>query len=813
MKHIILLFLIFLFPFTALTQFTSQPYHQRTDFLLTSPGAMKFGLYGYDNPAMLAYVEDFDFLLHFSDQGGFNSFDRWGIFAATEYAGFSALRNNIGSANFNTYSYAMGYGNASSAFGLSYNWHTGDTDILGLESYVTAGSVIRPNRYLSLGLMGSASVESEDYEGVIDLAVRPLGDPRIALFGDYAIQSGVKIQDATWSAGVAVEAVPGVRLTGRYIHDFGVTAGVQFSFGNAGVSAQSHFDSDMNQQFNTYGLRIGAYDRNVIETYTQTDENYLSLSLRGPMAYQTREWFDKRNTLQHTLTSIREAKTDPRISGIVINTTGMAISSTMIWEIRDELEQFKESGKKVIVYIERGGMSTMHLASVADYVVMDPMGSLMITGYATSTTYFKELLDYIGIGVDEFREMTHKSAFESFARAERSDADAEQRNEILDGYYNVTKNDVTRGRNISSEDYDELINNGLALSPQDLVNIGLVDTLARATEMNNLIEHVDGEKRKRIGSDELLVNKNPSDDFWGKKPQIAILYAIGGTQVEGGIRARLLAREIRKARNDDNIKAIVLRADSPGGDALASDLVSAELKKAMEDNEKPVIVSMGSVAASGGYWISMYSDSIVVAPNTVTGSIGVISGWFYDDGVVDRFRLNYNAIARGSSADLMTSPAGLLPGRNLTEDERERLINRMMSLYDDFIEKVADGRNMEFDEVKTIAEGRVWTGVQAVDNGLADEIGNLSFAVALALEKAGMHPDDVYEIVEGPSLSRFDLFDILPLPSLLRTWLSEDEQNTMDPMMDYLKLMMEYNAHPLLMLPMEDYQMIYNLTK
>ncbi len=811
MKKLLLLFLLSVVPLSAWAQFSNNPFHQRTDFLLTSPGAMKFGLYGYDNPAMLGYLTDLDVLFQFSDQG--DSFDRWGLFVGAQNAGFSALRNSIGATSYNAYMYGLGYARPQGAFGLSFNWYGGDNEILGLENHLTAGTIVRPNRHLAIGLIGSASVESEDYEGVIDVAVRPFGNPLIALFGDYAIQSGVKLTDATWSGGVAVEALPGVRFTGRYIHDVGVTAGIQLSLGTSGVSAQSHFDTDMNQQYNTYSLRLGAYDRNVIDTYAQKDEKYLSLNLRGQMVYQVRPFFDRRNSLPRTLESIRDAKDDPRVAGIFINTTGMAISSTMIWEIRDELERFKESGKKVIVYVERGGMSTMHLASVADYVFMDPMGGLMLTGYASTNTYFKDLADHLGIGIDEFREMTHKSAFESFARSEGSPEDAEQRQDLIDGYYEVTRRDVTNSRNISIEDYDALIDRGYALSPMDLVEIGLVDTLARITALDEIIEKLEGEEKERIGRDELLVNKNPNDDYWGQKPQIAVLYAIGGTQTEGGIRARVLAREIREARNSKHVKAIVLRADSPGGDALASDLVAEELRLAMEENEKPVVVSMGNVAASGGYWISMYSDQIIVAPNTVTGSIGVISGWFYDDGISDRLRLNYNTIYRGGSADLMGAPAfGLLPGRNLTEEERERLIDRMMDLYDDFIEKVAEGRGMEFDEVKAVAEGRVWTGEQAVENGLADDIGNLMFAINMALEKAGMSVKDDFELLEGPSISNFDIFDILPLPIRLRALLSDEQSGTMDPMMEYLKLRLDHNAQPMIVLPIEDYELIYGLT-
>lgn len=804
------------FPAIAQAQFSGNSFHERNDFLLTSPGAMKFGLYGYDNPALLGYIEQPDLLFQFSDQGGFGSFNRFGVFTANPLFGFSAVFNELGPASFRSYSIGAGFGNERGAIGYSYNWYGGNAGDFGLENHITVGTITRPNRYISLGLMGSVSVESNDYEGVIDLAVRPFGTPSVAVFGDYAVQRNVAIENGTWSTGLAFEPVSGVRVTGRYIHDFGVTAGLQFSFGRAGLSAQSHFDTDVNQQFNTYGVRLGAYDRNLFDTYRKTGDRYLNLSLRGPMAYQNRRFFDNRNTLLGTLETIQNAKNDPRIAGIAINTTGMAISSAMIWEIREELQRFRESGKKVVVYVERGGMSTLHLASVADYVVMDPFGGMSITGYGTSTTYLKDLLDYYGIGVDEFREMTHKSAFESFARSEGSEEDREQREDLINGYYEVTRSDVMSGRGLTESEYDALINRGLSLLPEDLVEAGIVDTLARSTELNDIIRKLEDRRISRTGSSGLLANEMPKDDFWGPKPEIAVIYAIGGTMTEGGIQARRLAADIRAARNNSNVKAVVLRADSPGGDPLASDLVAEELRKTME--EKPVIVSMGNVAASGGYWISMYSDTIIAVPNTVTGSIGVISGWFYDDGLSDRLRLNYRTVSRGESADLMGGPVlpliGLgLPGRNLTETEREGLIDRMLVLYDQFIEKVAEGRDMEYDEVKAVAEGRVWTGIQAQENGLVDELGSLSFAITLAMERAGMSMDDPYQITERPTPSAFDLFDILPVPSLIRAQFASDDDIMSDPMVDYLKMMIENNGYPSVALPMEYYQLIYQLTR
>ncbi|MCH8568187.1 MAG: S49 family peptidase [Balneolales bacterium] len=819
--NILALFVLFLLCSGAekvMAQFTTQPFHQRTDFLLTSPSAMKFGLYGYDNPALLNYVDGPDFLFQFTDQGGIDSFNRFGLFTAVPNFGFSVQQNNLGRASFTSYSAGAGFGGASGAFGISYNWFGGDYSLMGLNPYITIGTITRPSKYFSIGLLSNFATNSNDYEAVADLGIRPFGSPAAALFADYAVQRGVEILEGTWSAGIALEPVDGIRLTGRYIHDFGITAGLSFSFGRAGLHTQSHLNTGGDHQFNSYGVRLGSYDRNVIDSKLSSQDRYLSLNLRGPMVYQTNRFFDNRNTLQNTLSTIRKASEDPRVAGIVVNTTGMQISPAMIWEIRNELDAFRATGRKVVMYIERGGMSTLHLTAAADYVVMDSQGGMNLPGFAQTTTYLKDLLDHYGIGVDEFREMTHKSALESLSRREGSPEDREQREDLINGYYEVLRRDITQGRNITEQAFDDLINNGLSLLPTELKEAGLVDTLARFSDINDVIRKFEDQRISRISSANLLANLEQSDAHWGEKPAIAVLYAIGGTQTEGGIQARRLASEIRSARGNDRIKAIVLRADSPGGDALASDLVAEELRKTME--EKPVIISMGNVAASGGYWISMYSDQIIVVPTTVTGSIGVISGWIYDDGLTDRLRLNYRTVSRGESADLFSGPSlplfGLeLPGRNLTERERERLISQMLVLYDGFIEKVAEGRDMSTDEVRAVAEGRVWTGEQAVENGLADEIGSLSYAIQVASAKAGLKPNEAYDIIEGPNPPAFDLFRILPIPSLVRSVMeTSDAHTTMeDPMVNYLKMMIENNGQPSVALPLEIYQLIYQLSR
>lgn len=793
------------------TDFGFEQYHERTEFLLTPPGAMKSGLYGYDNPAMLQFLHQPDVAFYWTSDKLLGDSPRQGAFMGFPGVSFSFVRNNFEDRQFRDYRIAVGGGMEAAAGGIALNWYGGDTDLMDLKSHLTIGTITRPTPHISFGLTGTSTFNAENYELVADLAVRPTGTPILTLFGDYAINEKTSGPiHGRWSAGAVAEVLPGIRFTGRYLEGLGITAGLQFSFGDFGIGYQSHMDNRGNYRYNSYSIRAGARDRNIFDRYFKKDQNYVNMEIGGSLPYQSYRFFDERATFLTTLDQIHEAADDPSVSGIVINTTRMQTDPVKTWEIRTSLQEFRQTGKRVIVYIERGGMNTLHLTSAADYVVVDPMGGLTIPGYVSGATYMADLLASVGIGVDEFREMEYKSAYEPLSRTGMSEADREQRRDIIDDFYELVKNDVTKNRFLDGDEYDTLIDRGIALSAQDLVDNGIADTLARYTSLSDIIEKLENEKKRIIGADELYTYQKPGDEIWGPEHKIAVFYAEGPAMIGTGIRARLLLTAIREARNDPLVKAVVMRADSPGGDALASDLVAEELRRTAQD--KPVIVSMGSVAASGGYWISMHADTIVAAPNTLTGSIGVISGWLWDDGLSNHLRLHSDHVSRGESADLLFGPTlpliGLtLPNRALTEVERENLINRMHSLYEEFIEKAASGRDLKPDAIEQVAAGRVWTGVDAQKHRLIDQLGSLYTAIGIAKEQAGLGPSDAIKIVEGPDALPFSL------SLLMRRVLGSDapavEQS--DPAAQYVELMIEHNATPLVIMPFEYFSWMYYL--
>jgi len=265
------------------------------------------------------------------------------------------------------------------------------------------------------------------------------------------------------------------------------------------------------------------------------------------------------------------------------------------------------------------------------------------------------------------------------------------------------------------------------------------------------------ESKKGLAATELLANSLPPEK-WGTAPKIAVVYGLGVCAMDSGIRARWLEKVFSALGKSKSVKAIVFRVDSPGGDGMASDLVAEALKKCSET--KPVIISQGQVAASGGYWISMYGDKILAGPNTITGSIGVIFGWVYDKGIGAKLGMTSDLVQRGKHADLgrgISIPfTGLqVPARNLTLEERQKAETIIKQHYQDFVERVAAGRNMTVERVKEIAEGRIYSGTAGKKINLVDEIGGLMKALEIAKEEAGLKQTQEVEIIEIPNSKGF----------------------------------------------------------
>ncbi len=774
-------------------QFT--PYAARGEFLLGPPGSGGAGLYGYVNPALLTYAPPSGTAFAWSDRGG--GVGDWGLFSNISRLGFGVLHQELPGKDLNEYRISLAGGNRNTGMGLAYGWSGGNTT--GRRNLLALGSLLRPAPNLSLGLVLSTALSGSAREALFDLGWRPGGNPRLTFFADYAL-ANKDLGDDFWSGGLSFEVLQGVRLSGRYFNNKTISIGVDISLGHLSAQTQSRFDEARDHTFNTYAFRLGDYQPGVLTRRLAPRDRYLDLNLFGPVRHRKYTFFDPSRTLVELLALIERAKNDAGINGIAVNVSGMRINPAMAWEVRQAMSEFKAAGKRVVIYLDRADLRRYHFASVAHHLVLDPAGMVILDGFVAGQTYLKGALDKLGIGVEEWRFYDYKSAFESLVRHDMSDADRQQTQALIDDFYALAREEICAVRPIDPNEFDRLVDEETLFLPHDALQRGLVDELGRWDQVKESIARWEGEERPLVEPSALPV---PRDPRWGERPHIALIYALGVCDMDSGIAARRLVKDIEAARDAPLVRAVVLRVDSPGGVLLPSDLVAAEIKKTRD--KKPVIVSHGRVAASGGYWISMYGDAIVAAPNTLTGSIGVIGVWLYNQGLKEKMGLSTDRVQVGRHADWdfgMTVPLlGLaLPDRNLEADEKKKMERTIRSLYADFLTKVAAGRDLSLEEVEALAQGRIWSGRAAAANGLVDELGGLARAVQLAKEKAGLDDEPVH-LVEYPRRSLFDPNAFKP--ALLS---SQARQRTI---VQHLQFRLEHNGQPLLMAPTETLETFY----
>ncbi|MBI5474236.1 MAG: signal peptide peptidase SppA [Ignavibacteriae bacterium] len=795
-------FLAFLISFATLAFGQTFPsYYSAADLALASPGALRFGLYGFDNPALLTYVRHSDLEFVWTDASGkWNDFNRWGLFTASPNFGFGLVKTKLGPISITDYRIALAGGDKTLGFGFAYSFTGGDKAAFDRRNSFTLGTLVRPNRYVSVGLVGSTTTSGGRTEGVVDLGVRPLGSEMLTIFADYGIQNHQQLKQGAWSYGAAIEALPGIRVTGRYFNTHAFSVGLSLSLGNAGVSTQSTWDNNSKHAFNTYAIRLGAFDRTVL-TKLMKNSRYVEMDLLGGMKYQRFILFDNARTLRSTLDAIAAAKADETVAGIAINTSGMDINREMLWELREQLRQLKAAGKKVVVFIDRPTMVEYQFATIADKIVLDPAGALMLPGFLVGRMYVKGTLDKLGIGFTELRYFKYKSAAESYARDKMSDADREQNQKLVDDLYAQAKAEICEGRKLTAAQFDTLVNQDVMFLPQDALAKGLVDTLGRWEEVKTMIERLEGEKKATTGFGSLAQFNLPYDNQWGERPRIAVIYALGACAMDEGIKARSLVKDVEAVANDTRVKAIVLRVDSPGGDGMASDIVAEALKKAKKN--KPVIVSQGYVAASGGYWLSMYADTVVAAPSTITGSIGVIGGWMYNKELKEKLGFSTDLVKAGEHADLgfgfrLPLIGAGIPDRDLTDVERAKAERAIKSFYSEFVAKVAVGRRTTPEKIEPLAQGRIYSGTEGKKVGLVDELGGLADAIRIARTKAGIRPDDDVTIVELPRPGFIDFSRFMP------KLFGVEQAIATDPVIEHLKLRLEHNGQPMPVMPLEE---------
>jgi protease IV len=727
------------------------PHAERAKFHLAPGGAVGTGAHGYANPALLNYVDGTAGTLAWSEGG-----DDWASFNAIGRLGFGRIHRRLPGRDRDEFRLGIGLGNR--AFGLGLGYGRSDPG----KSHGVVGFLLRPSPRLSLGATLTGDFSAEAVEATVDMAVRPWGGQRLTLFAEAVSASDEAGGSRGWSAGAAVALLPGLEATGRFFDDESVSLGLRMGLGRWGLAGQSlgGGDQDRSSWVNAVELRSDRAD--ALRALSAPPSRYIRLDLKGGLPYRRFALFDSGPTLRGLLQLLEQARRDPQIKGVALNLSGMAANPSIAWEVRGKLAQLRRAGKGVVVYIDRVRLWSYYFASVADRIVLDPQGMVALEGFAAGQTYYKGSLEKLGIGFEEWRYFDYKSAMESLARQDMSAAERHQTEALLGDLYGLVRDGICQARDLSPEGFDRLVNEHTLFMAQEALKAGLVDRVGRWEEVDKEVQKLGG---GRVDFVDAGAYRPPSVTKWGELPRVAVVYALGVCDLDSGIRARSLARLLDSLSEDGSVAAVVLRVDSPGGDALAADLVAAAMRRLRQS--KPVVVSQGYVAASGGYWLSMYADAIVAAPVTVTGSIGVIGGWAYNQGFKERLGVTTDKVQIGEHADLalgMRVPLlnFSLPDRNLDAEERERQEHAIRSLYRDFVAQVAVGRGREVDEIETLAQGRVWSGTAALANGLVDELGGLERAVELAAEKAGLPAGQEVEWLELPQRPLFDTGGLVP---------------------------------------------------
>ncbi|MBE0638914.1 MAG: signal peptide peptidase SppA [Bacteroidales bacterium] len=452
--------------------------------------------------------------------------------------------------------------------------------------------------------------------------------------------------------------------------------------------------------------------------------------------------------LNDILKNLEKASKDPNIKGIYLDLTSVQTGFANVQEIRRALLKFKESEKFIIAYSETFSQGAYYLASVADKIYLNPEGMLDFNGISAELMFFKGTLEKLDLDMQIIRHGKYKSAVEPFMLEKMSPENREQMMALINGVWKEVLNGISQSRNISKDELNRIADELLIRKPEDAVSLRFVDGLKYhdevISELKNLTSTAEDTELETLTLAKYFDAPDPVKEKVDRQNRVAVVYAIGeiisGKGSDDVIGSDRIAEAIRDARKDDKVKAIVMRVNSPGGSALASDVILREAKLAAA--EKPFIVSMGNVAASGGYYISAAAHTIYAEPSTITGSIGVL-GMIpnIEQTMKNKLGVTFDYANSNANSDFMTLT------KPLTPMQRDVIQGYIEDVYKTFVNHVVEGRGMTFEQVDEIGQGRVWIGSDALEIGLVDELGGINEAIAAAAAKAEL---DTYSIKEFP---------------------------------------------------------------
>jgi protease-4 len=508
------------------------------------------------------------------------------------------------------------------------------------------------------------------------------------------------------------------------------------------------------------GAAIGSSD----EVYEMKDNSVLRLDLNRPIVENastednpfsalTDAYFAPTENLGliQLLSALERAKVDPKIKGIYLDASFPMAGYAQLSEIREAIQKFQKSGKFVYAYANSYTEKGYYISSVADQTYLNPNGLLDFNGISVQYTFYKKALDKLDIEPLVFRVGTYKSAVEPFIREDMSEESKAQTSSFLQSINTYIFDKIARSKNIPVRKLDQIADSLQAFEPSSAEKLGMIKQ-GYWDEFEALLKKASGEKEKVIyvSLNNYLKAKNPIDEVEGKD-RIAVLVAegeISGTRAsEGNIGSDDFVKELKKLRESKSVKAIVLRIDSPGGSSLASDIMWREIE--LTKKVKPIISSMSNYAASGGYYMAMGTDVIVAQPTTITGSIGIFAAWFnVDNFLKNTLGITQDHVDTHANSNFMNSAGAL------TDFQKSVVQNSVNKGYLSFTTKAAAGRKMTLQRLQSLAGGRVWTGAQAKQIGLVDELGGLDKAIEIAASKAKLKPG-AYKVAVYPKAKSF----------------------------------------------------------
>lgn len=482
-------------------------------------------------------------------------------------------------------------------------------------------------------------------------------------------------------------------------------------------------------------------------SYVPQKQTILNLSLSGALKDHATEspWASimgddlKVFSLSEVLTAIQVAKENPNVAGIYLKAGYLSAGGASLLEIRKALIDFKQSGKFIVAYADNYTQGTYFVCATADKVFLNPQGALGIQGLALETTFYKGILKKAGVEMQIFKVGTYKGAVEPYMLDHLSEANREQMTAYLSSNWNVLRAGMAESRNLQPAVIDRFANKGLSFAdPEEAVKLGLVDELRYASEVETYLKEKVGapDEKLHFANCQQIASLKPAQN--SSKQRIAVMYAEGEIVPEAADQTysmtsfitEKMAKELIKLKEDEEVKAVVIRVNSPGGSAYVSDQIWKQVKALKA--EKPVVVSMGNVAASGGYYISCAANQIVAEPNTLTGSIGVFGMFPNMTGLFEKLDITSDVVKTHTFSDMGNT------ARPMTEAEKALVQGTVERNYRTFLSRCADGRNMSMEAIDAIGQGRVWTGEQALANGLVDRLGDLDTAIQVAADLADL---------------------------------------------------------------------------